>query len=902
MPAVSKKQQKFMGIVHAIQKGEANPSKYSKQAQDAAKKMKKKSAKDYAKTKHTGLPTRKTESGILYKAGVKKYGKEGMKKIQQAAGKRKSHAEIGKIKDKYEKGKKESVREDNIEFSKEEMAILHKDGQIKKDGHVYVYSESDLPITTKKQKVIQVKHKTSGKELIVVDTPKWRKKYKQMGFVVQESVNEVERDYKDEYKKFQSSSKAKKYRAELNKYNRKKGTYGNGDGKDASHKGGKIAGFEKESINRGRREKSRLKKEDVMLDFEPMIDEIVDSVIKEYSINEDLTKLRALYAQLDKQFKNYNHKKISDFNKVDKYLKSKFKKGSSLPDIVASFYNDYRGGEEIGKNHKRLFKYAKKMQGESVNEGDKRQYRDVYGKYYKTYEAFAREVMNLAKSASKISGNKTDEKIILKNFKKQVIPFAGLMSSWSKGRESNPHIDEGLLSENPAAMAAAAMATTQIMGAQGKKIKASSALQSSDPRVKKKAKSMFQRLKDKFAKKKKEKGFEKQKKKVAKGAAKWVSDKDKQKQTLKSLGISVARSKSQTNEANVIQKIDKLAKRNKYGTVDGTRMNGKTAKEIMAIFKHPKMNSYRRQMTGMKSHELVDLTLTLLKPLKIKVESVNEKMGPEQYHRYMQYVFDTQFKTPEEKKMKKSIIKKINVAQKKKGLPVFKEGSCGYGIGGKVGNQPAGPHLLKKKKKMKESRQAAIFTQAFDKLLKKQTKGKQPSLKDLEKVFGLMRKRHGELSGLGIQGAFESVNEAGGVVTARIQQKPKGYWAVFNKRGQSQFEGNKKFMINILKKASTLSPNAIGSILDRARPGDKHLEFKAQFSRYYFDESVNEVSGVDVAKKVLKNKQYEKGIDLQTANLIVTIDKAYDKNPKLQKKFRAIPLPKMKQLVMKYYG
>ena len=69
------------------------------------------------------------------------------------------------------------------------------------------------------------------------------------------------RDYKAEYKKFQSSTKSKKYRAELNAYNRKKGTYGNGDGKDASHKGGKIAGFEKESVNRGRAEKSRLKKE-----------------------------------------------------------------------------------------------------------------------------------------------------------------------------------------------------------------------------------------------------------------------------------------------------------------------------------------------------------------------------------------------------------------------------------------------------------------------------------------------------------------------------------------------------------------------------------------------------------------------------------------------------------------
>ena len=68
------------------------------------------------------------------------------------------------------------------------------------------------------------------------------------------------RDYKKEYKKFQSGGKAKKYRAALNRFNRKKGTYGNGDGLDASHKGGKIAGFEAEGRNRGRREKSRLKK------------------------------------------------------------------------------------------------------------------------------------------------------------------------------------------------------------------------------------------------------------------------------------------------------------------------------------------------------------------------------------------------------------------------------------------------------------------------------------------------------------------------------------------------------------------------------------------------------------------------------------------------------------------
>jgi len=73
---------------------------------------------------------------------------------------------------------------------------------------------------------------------------------------------ETKRDYKKEYAKYGKSKKAKKYRAELNKYNRDKGTYGNGDGKDASHKGGKIVGFEDESKNRGRAEKSRLKKED----------------------------------------------------------------------------------------------------------------------------------------------------------------------------------------------------------------------------------------------------------------------------------------------------------------------------------------------------------------------------------------------------------------------------------------------------------------------------------------------------------------------------------------------------------------------------------------------------------------------------------------------------------------
>ena len=48
-----------MGIVRSIQKGEAPAGKFSKAAQDAAKKMKKSSVKKYAKTKHDDLPTKK---------------------------------------------------------------------------------------------------------------------------------------------------------------------------------------------------------------------------------------------------------------------------------------------------------------------------------------------------------------------------------------------------------------------------------------------------------------------------------------------------------------------------------------------------------------------------------------------------------------------------------------------------------------------------------------------------------------------------------------------------------------------------------------------------------------------------------------------------------------------------
>ena len=57
MPAVSKAQQKFFGIVRAIQKGEMAPT--TPETAKASADMKRSDVKNFASTKHKGLPDKK---------------------------------------------------------------------------------------------------------------------------------------------------------------------------------------------------------------------------------------------------------------------------------------------------------------------------------------------------------------------------------------------------------------------------------------------------------------------------------------------------------------------------------------------------------------------------------------------------------------------------------------------------------------------------------------------------------------------------------------------------------------------------------------------------------------------------------------------------------------------------
>jgi len=508
MPSVSKKQQKFMGIVRSIQKGEQPASKFSKDAQKAAKKMKKSSVKKYAKTKHDTLPIKKESYTSNMMKAVRKGPKVGpWNIIVSKNNKIKKQVSVKNLKEipAYMDDIKKAYPNHKIGIEAKSGKIVYREAIDFKKAHKKFKDTGELPPHLKKLvkdlDKVKVKHKVKD---IVVPGLEWMSKIK-------ESLEEAERDYKDEYKKFQSSTKAKKYRAELNKYNRKKGTYGNGDGKDASHKGGKIVGFESQSKNRGRAEKSRLKKEDIRQEIEEYVDGILDAMGEEFMVNEEK---ECMCEACQKGYMTHPTRKT----KV------------------------------------------------------------MFGKRYR--------------NCIKAEGNVNEE-------------------------------------------------------------------------------------------------------------------------------------------SKAIKQISNLAKKNKYGTVDGTRMNAKTANLIMKIYNHPKMKSYKKKLDTYKSHELVDMTINMSKILKIK-ESIKEYSGFSGMSTYQRDLLAKQKGSPIKKSSpkvkkaqdawsKKYLVKNggINVKKLKKDghppfptdknydklikkFPFLKEGTCGYGIDGNLGEEPAGPHLLKKKKKKKD--------------------------------------------------------------------------------------------------------------------------------------------------------------------------------------------------------
>jgi hypothetical protein len=85
---------------------------------------------------------------------------------------------------------------------------------------------------------------------------------------------------------------------------------------------------------------------------------------------------------------------------------------------------------------------ALRQANESVNEQQKRQATDIRRRYDNAYLKFEKEVNNVIKMVDKYQGDKTDGKIISKQFQKSLTPLDDLMQSWTAGQHANPNITE----------------------------------------------------------------------------------------------------------------------------------------------------------------------------------------------------------------------------------------------------------------------------------------------------------------------------------------------------------------------------------------------------------------------------------------------------------------------------
>jgi hypothetical protein len=109
MPAVSKAQQRFMGMVHAAQRGDMeNPSPEVSKAADS---MSDKDAKDFASTSHKGLPDKKDEQIKQLKEKIRQLVREKMMGEMNVTGNVQGYNTpnaFGKREDEKSKGKKQA--------------------------------------------------------------------------------------------------------------------------------------------------------------------------------------------------------------------------------------------------------------------------------------------------------------------------------------------------------------------------------------------------------------------------------------------------------------------------------------------------------------------------------------------------------------------------------------------------------------------------------------------------------------------------------------------------------------------------------------------------------------------------------------------------------------------------
>ena len=113
-----------------------------------------------------------------------------------------------------------------------------------------------------------------------------------------------------------------------------------------------------------------------------------------------------------------------------------------MKDKVMKKMQPHRGKNVLPKGKKGNTSVPYGSGYDKVDEQQKRQATDIRRRYDNAYLKFEKEVNNVIKMVDKYQGDKTDGKIIAKQFKKSLTPLDDLMQSWTAGQHGNPNITE----------------------------------------------------------------------------------------------------------------------------------------------------------------------------------------------------------------------------------------------------------------------------------------------------------------------------------------------------------------------------------------------------------------------------------------------------------------------------
>ena len=81
-----------------------------------------------------------------------------------------------------------------------------------------------------------------------------------------------------------------------------------------------------------------------------------------------------------------------------------------------------------------LTEFERKGGKDNVNEGPAYEYANAWSKFEKAYMQLQKATDELGRFVTKKTGEKVDQKIFEKQWKKQVTPFYELMKSWLRGK------------------------------------------------------------------------------------------------------------------------------------------------------------------------------------------------------------------------------------------------------------------------------------------------------------------------------------------------------------------------------------------------------------------------------------------------------------------------------------